>query len=240
MAFVATQVARGLGPDIELGRSLTKALQNVGMSGGGTSVENFTKQLWRLFSSRFFAYATVDSAGADGKAERMTTLDIVTLADSIKLWTKLSTDKIGLPFWDHSWQEETDLKRGVITLSKPFFDELRNHPVPFDPTTLKAIQATTNGTRHTQRGSSFLMDLYFWLNYRCFYLEKPLRIPWDALQMQFGTTYSRERDFKAFFLDSLTTVLRFYTDARITLYKYGIVLLPNRPALARPRARLPF
>jgi len=59
------------------------------------------------------------------------------------------------------------------------------------------------------------LDTYAWLTYRLSYLTTPTVVPWRSLQSQFGSAYSRLRDFKRYFLASLAAVLAVYPKARI-------------------------
>jgi hypothetical protein len=57
--------------------------------------------------------------------------------------------------------------------------------VPLDWRVLKALKR-----------SPMALDLYMWLSYRVFSLDKPQKIRWDTLSEQFGSEYERVRDFR--------------------------------------------
>ena len=76
-------------------------------------------------------------------------------------------------FW---WNErKPGQDQSTIELSEKFFNEIISHPVPLDMHILKALTRSALG-----------LDLYLWLNYRTFALDRPLRISWKQLYRQFG------------------------------------------------------
>jgi len=82
------------------------------------------------------------------------------------------------------------------------------------------------------RRSPLALDLYCWLTYRMSYLRKDTVIPWQSLQAQFGADYSRERDFKAKFSESLRKVLTVYPAAKAQPSGNGLLLSPSRTHIA--------
>ena len=75
-------------------------------------------------------------------------------------------------FW---WNQEAAGNRGRIRLGEEFFNEVVSRPVPVDLHTLKALKRSSLG-----------IDLYQWVNYRTFRLDRPIRISWRQLYRQFG------------------------------------------------------
>lgn len=76
------------------------------------------------------------------------------------------------------------------------------------------------------------LDIYSWLTYRMSYLTKSTSIPWEVLQLQFGSNFSRTIDFKRKFLERLKAVQIVYPQAKISLAKNSLVLKPSRPHVA--------
>ena len=78
-------------------------------------------------------------------------------------------------FWWNRAQRPDELvlfDSKIRTGREDFFNEIiRNHPVPVDMNTLKALK----------RSTSLGLDLYLWLNYRTFALRAPLRLSWKQL-----------------------------------------------------------
>ena len=77
------------------------------------------------------------------------------------------------------------------------------------------------------------LDLYCWLTYRLSYLDRRTEIPWAVLAAQFGSDYSRLRDFKAAFLGELQKVVTVYSGAHVEEGETGLVLKPSRPHIAK-------
>jgi hypothetical protein len=78
------------------------------------------------------------------------------------------------------------------------------------------------------RRSPLALDLYCWLTYRMSYLRKETTVPWCGLQAQFGADYSRERDFKNKFSESLRKVLTVYPAAHAAPVQSGLLIQPSR------------
>ena len=71
------------------------------------------------------------------------------------------------------------------------------------------------------------------LTYRNSYLKMETVVTWDQLKMQFGSGYSRERDFKAAFTLALAKVRVVYPTAKIQPVATGIRILPSAPHISK-------
>lgn len=112
---------------------------------------------------------------------------------------------------------------GVITLSKEYFESLREHSIPVDGRALHAIGA-----------SALAMDIYMWLASRLWRVgEKPVPIRWSALYSQFGQEFGELRDFKKKFRIYLGRALAVYPDAKVDIISGGILLRQSRPPVRR-------
>ena len=60
-------------------------------------------------------------------------------------------------------------------MGEGLFEEIIRRPIPIDMNALKALKRSSLG-----------LDLYLWLSYRTFSLDKPLRLTWRQLYRQFG------------------------------------------------------
>ena len=85
-------------------------------------------------------------------------------------------------FW---WSNDKSRKKtqSTIELSEKFFEDIIHHPVPLDLHILKALKRSSLG-----------LDLYLWINYRTFRLDRPLRLPWAQLYRQFGADPTKAGD----------------------------------------------
>jgi hypothetical protein len=117
------------------------------------------------------------------------------------------------------WEDE-------VELTESFFAALKSHPVPLWEPALRCIS-----------NQPLVIDLYVWLVYRLHGVGRPTPIPWPVLQAQFGSEYTRPRDFRRRFTEALAEALAVYPEAKVDIDKRGIVLRPSRPAVV-PRARL--
>ncbi len=97
------------------------------------------------------------------------------VADRTELW------------WDYKNPEQDTLWNSRIRLGEDFFNEIIAHPVPLDMNILKEL-----------RRSSLGLDLYMWISYKTHQLytrqQKPERITWERLYIQFGSEPSHSSD----------------------------------------------
>lgn len=107
-----------------------------------------------------------------------------------------------------------------VLLSEAFFRELKAHPVPIWEPALRHIQ-----------NNSASIDIYIWLAYRLHSLGKPTVVTWTAVFEQFGAGYSRLRDFRKRFIESLQLAMAVYPEARIDVEDYGLTLHPSPPPI---------
>ena len=107
------------------------------------------------------------------------------------------------------------------------FQEIINHPVPLDITTLTALKRCALG-----------LDLYLWLVYRTFTLRAPLRLTWRLLYSQFGVDPARASD-KRTVLDFRRKVLRELKKIKLAWPELNystapglLILHPSTPTIA--------
>ena len=124
-------------------------------------------------------------------------------------------------WWGPKSPDQATLFESTVTLSEAFFNEIINHPVPIDLRALKSLKR-----------SPMALDIYCWLTHRMSYLNKETKIPWAALESQFGADYNRSRDFKKYFLDQLRTVHVVYPEAKIDFSQKELILKPSKPHVA--------
>lgn len=135
---------------------------------------------------------------------------------------RMSIAKEYLLWWDPQRPEQAALWNSTITLSKDFYDELIDRPVPID---MRAFQ--------TLKRSPMALDIYCWLTYRMSYLKQKTEIPWAALQAQFGASYPETvqglRSFKWNFLKHLRAVQVIYPEAKLSEEENSLLLKPSKP-----------
>ena len=116
------------------------------------------------------------------------------------------------------WMRSED---GVqVTLSPGFFMMTSDSIVPLESRIV-----------HKLRRSPLSLDLYAWLSYRLFRLKEEKTISWKSLERQFGSDYSRPRDFRAKFQTSLEKVLKHTPLAPVVeVRRKGLYLSPGTPS----------
>lgn len=209
LAWIATEVAWKKEQTLVLGHSMAEFLSKIGIdstSGGKTGNRTRMRQMMtRLFSA-----------------------DLAVVTDNTSRGSSYNLDLNKLPlienahmFWSRNDSQQA-LWQSTITLSQTFFDELRNSPVPIDLRALKAL-----------RQSPIEIDLYCWLTYRYSYLKKATEVPWEALELQFGSGTENRKNFRDMLLRALRKVLDVYPQARVAPTRDGLRLEPSRTSVAR-------
>lgn len=162
LAWVCTEAVRTRSRTLSLGRSLSQFMRKLGIDaphrhgGTGGKYGNRTRLLNQI-DRLFEASIQLAYDGPDAKA-RITS----PIAErAFFLWDRRSDEPL--------------LFESTITLGGPFFDEILNSPVPIDLFVLRSIKRSSLG-----------IDLYMWLTYRTFDLQRPLRLPWKLLYRQFA------------------------------------------------------
>jgi Plasmid encoded RepA protein len=238
VSWIATQAVRTKSPEIELGDSLNDFLRNVleiqrggGVNGPSTRV---SQQMARLFGSLITARWGGRSAGRGFDLANVSIVDKARVSDRT-MWELDNLGSISPPpsdaeddetrLWTPQASSQAGRWKSIVRLSENFYQECVNSPVPIDLRAYKAL-----------RRSPMAMDLYSWLTYRMSYTKRPTRpIPWEALQLQFGSNFSQAdrgqatRDFRKNFLNALRAVHTVYPQAKIDIAENGVVLQPSKP-----------
>lgn len=207
IGWLTTEALRTKSPELEMGHTLTKFMQQIGLvptGGRWGSITRLKEQTKRLFACAILS----TYQGEAGNGNWVDTGFNFSIVDEYKLWWSPKS-----PTQDSLWQS-------VVKLNANFYKEVIDNPVPIDLRAIKAIKS-----------SSMALDIYCWLTYRNSYLRKPTEIPWPALQMQFGAGYPMTskgtRNFKAKFKQQLKRVLVVYPQAKVYEGEYGLVLKPS-------------
>lgn len=121
-------------------------------------------------------------------------------------------------FWDQNSPEQCTLYESEIILTEKFFQEITTHYVPLDMCAVAALKQ-----------SPLELDIYQWLAYRMYTLDKPTRPSWEQLYVQFGSSYKEEdlRFFKRDFIKALKAVTTVYPWVKLNVENDGLLLLPS-------------
>ena len=197
--YLGTEAVRTQSPQIHLGSSLNDFLEKLGLTRCGGSRGDITR-LNNQIKRLFSSKIILTFTDKHGEHDKY-----LNIADEM------------LIFWDNKNPLQRSFWESYITLNSTHFNELIKSPVPIDLRIVKELKS-----------SALELDIYFWLSHRMFYLHKPTLIPYEMLQMQFGSEYKRLRDFKKKFLISFKKVLIFWPDLNFSEEKKGLRLSPSR------------
>jgi hypothetical protein len=132
--------------------------------------------------------------------------------------------------WFPKQPDQRVLWPSTVRLGHEFFQSLGRHAVPLDHRAVAALSS-----------SSMALDAYVWLAQRLHRITpgKPQFIPWTALHEQFGQGYTRIRDFRRHFIQTLKHVQVTYPDARMDLNEGGLTLEHSAPPVPSKTMSLP-
>jgi len=203
LVHLTTEAVRTKSPEILLGATPNDSARKLGLSpisGPRGTAPRLQEQLRRLLSMRLEWQTSMGlTPRSSGSA-----FVITGAAPWFRPWRLLPPRQ---PTW-----------RSHIVLGQDFFEEISRSAVPVD---LRAI-------RHLRR-SPLAIDLYVWLTFRMSYLKKPTLIPWRSLEAQFGSDYSRLRDFRSHAVTQIESVIRVYPTVRIRQTEAGLRLDASPP-----------
>lgn len=208
MMHLCSEAVRQKSPTIEIADNLTAFIRDMGFSDSGGKKGPMT-----AFKEQINALAAARFRMSVWTGETARTRFIHPF-EEIDLWIPRHPD-------------ERMLWPSTITFSESFFKSLERHAVPFN---VRAVRAFA--------GSARKLDLYFWLGWRMHNIDAPLHISWDAIREQFGTGFTRARDFRAQFTEELAHIREVFPKLPLRLTETGITLEPaSDDVLALPAQR---
>ncbi|GAB2559416.1 replication protein RepA [Nocardia heshunensis] len=205
LTFLSTEAVRTGSQDIVLGNSLTDFMNSMGLAATGGKNGSLTRM--RNQSHRLFnATLTIEYKGDANR----------------KVGAKLSVAS-AYNIWCGGEDEQSSLSASTVHLSDEFFREVTAHPVPLDMNAIKALG-----------GSALRLDVYAWLTYRMFSVNRPTTVPWESLMVQFGSAAEssdrrRRYQFRRDFTAALNQVVTVYPQANVEPTDAGVVLRPGLP-----------
>lgn len=208
LAWISTHAVRHNTAEIPVGDSASEFLRMLGITkGGGKSgaYTTFRKQVSALAACRLqIGHATATVAKTfNGQP-----------IEQFDAWL--------------TQEKQRSLWPGQLTLSRSYYETLRESAVPLDNRALQAL-----------KGSALALDLYAMLAHRLHRIEgKPLRLFWHQIKDQFGQEYqgaNAAKDFKRTFLIALRDVLAVYPQARVKQVDGGLLLQASQPPITRKR-----
>jgi hypothetical protein len=211
LIWMTSEACKKKSRDLELGKTLTEFLRRLDfpVTGGARGyLTALKKQMDALFTSTFHIRYDVSGSKQHGLAHE----NIVPVIHYI--------------CWDSpksASEDQMNLFRNEITLSKEFYQDIIKQPVPVDMRAIKML-----------RKSPLAIDVYEWLTLKNYSARRPVGIPWEALQLQFGASYPNtprgRRNFKMKFLMALASVGQVYPDAnKLQPETDHLLFIPGRP-----------
>jgi len=148
LLWLATEAVRTQSPVVRF-ESASQILTEWDLTTGGEYYRRLASSFRRVFGSTIFF-------GTQSERGRSEVWDCsrVHFIDSLSLWFQRDCDSEGRR------------RENLVTLSAPFWEELRNHPIPVDAAVVRAL-ANNPGC----------LDLYTWLTWRCYQARGTERIP---------------------------------------------------------------
>ena len=135
-------------------------------------------------------------------------------------------------WWDPKRPEEPSLWESTVRLGEEFFQEIVRNPVPIEMHTLKALKRSPLG-----------LDLYLWLTYRVFSLDKLIALPWRLLYRQFGANPDKANDknivnaFRIKCLRELKKIHLAWPELHYSTAKGHLILFPTRTLISAGREK---
>jgi len=208
LLFLNTEVVKKKERSISLGRDLRTFMRKLGLNpgtGGGKrgDAARLKDQMNRLFRS------TISFDYSDRTRESFVNLRIADAATIF--WAPHSADQPAL------WESE-------VRLSEPFYNALKNNPVPILPEAVAALKS-----------SALALDLYVWaswMSYRAQQQGRGFTVSWQALLAQFGSGHCAAKNFKRDAKKFLRRIQLVYPELRIG-YGRGFLIIEScsRPAV---------
>jgi hypothetical protein len=210
LLFLQSEALRNNSREVELGPSLGAWLQRLDIPHGGKSYRLVREQLLRISAcSLRFMWGGHDESGQPLSGFKKDAI----IQEGVLMLGPDDAERQHM-----LWQDR-------IVVGESFFRALKERPVPIN---LNAVRAIMHSSRAT--------DIYVWLTYRCFRLERPVKISWQALKEQFGDPQHRLDRFRDRFMDALKLALTAYPECQTTVdTRKGLTIFPSPPAVPERR-----
>jgi hypothetical protein len=143
---------------------------------------------------------------------------------------QVNTQFVGaFDLWFPKQPDQRVLWPSTVRLSEEYFQSLGQHAVPLDHRAVDPLAS-----------SSLALDVYVWLAQRLYRVPsgRPQFLAWDTLHQQFGQGFTRIRDFRRRFLQTLNHVLSAYPTARLSADHAGLTLSHSPPPVGPRTPRL--
>jgi hypothetical protein len=206
-SYICTQVIKQKSPVIEVERSMTAMMKELGydpIGGKRGNISSFKEQITRFAACNF----TIIGPGPRGTTSHIKAPPI----RKFDIWFPPDPNQETL------WPSE-------IVLTDEYFYSLKDHAIPYDFRAMKAI-----------RNKPKAQDIYLWMTQRLCRIprNKPLLMRWQDLHEMFGGITPLGA-FKRDFPTDLAAARASYPDARIEEHKEGYLCCASLPPVPKTK-----
>ncbi len=205
LVHICTQAVLTGKPDIEVGHSVREFLHRLGIESTGGLKGSYTS-----FRKQMLALAACEMRLGIPTKDGPKTVKAPPISEFLA--------------WIPAEEGQRVMWPGVMTLSTPLFESLREHAVPLRQEALAAL-----------KHSALALDIYAWLAHRLCRIRQDhsVRVYWKNLRDQFGQEYHDTRRFKVKFRIALRQALAVYQDANVEEGWGGLLLKASPPPIPR-------
>ena len=210
LAWICTEAVKTRSRRLVLGRSLAEFMRRLGVQSSDSAGRYGIRTRLREQMTRLFrASIELTEDLPDG---------VHTVADRVTTDMRL--------WWNPRRFDEPVSWDSTIVLGHDLFNEILAAPVPIDLHVLREL-----------RRSSLGLDLYLWLTYRLFRLDRPLRLTWRQVYRQFAFRPELElrqpvKDFRKDALRELGKIRIAWPQLSYSTPKGLLVLRPSPPRVS--------
>jgi hypothetical protein len=119
-------------------------------------------------------------------------------------------------WWDEKQPEQQALWESYINLNTDFFNEIIRNAVPLDLRVLSTLKNSPLG-----------LDLYMFISWRVFKIDKPVFISWESLQEQLGGQYIDVNVFSRDCRSHIRKIQALRPELNVTFVKGRLCLKPS-------------
>lgn len=210
MMWLTTQAVLQQSPVVTLGDSLRGFTQAVGLGNQNSKRRSELLDQLRRLVALTYTFRNSSETAISGH-ELIVTRPLV---DSAEIW-----------FSKGDATSEHALIDSQITLGEKFYSEfVQNHALPVRLEHLSQLDRRGDG--------GMALDIYLWLAYRTNGIQRPTMVSWNQISAQFGSGYTRLRDFRDSFRANLDRVLNVYGEFDVQETQGGITLKRSKSPVA--------